>query len=233
MRPHGGNFTHSRTKIPCRGGAHPYTFGRPLHEGEGDFIALYKQRLQRATGLKPSKSTNALPLAWQFSLSWGGVCDEEEHRALGRRDGQVARDCEEQPPGHTGPVGCPPRKLSSSISSTKDPAGGQAGGQHPPHHLPESNLVANGDDAKNSHQTWRQRHGQASPSPFRLGDIAEAGPHRPSALLPIPLKLRDGAHALSIFPPPLASILLAPKPKKARPPHLGAGHERQRKTLRD
>ena len=25
--------------------------------------------------------------------------------------------------------------------------GGQAGGQHPPHHLPKSNLVANGDDA--------------------------------------------------------------------------------------
>ena len=49
----------------------------------------------------------------------------------------------------------------------------------------------------------------------------------------IPLKLRDGAHAHSGLPPPLASILLAPKPKKARPPHLGAGHERQRKTLQD
>ena len=66
-----------------------------------------------------------------------------------------------------------------------------------------------------------------------LGDIAGAGPHGPNALLLIPLKLRDGAHALSDFPPPLASILLAPKPKKARPPHLGAGHERQRKTLQD
>ena len=141
--------------------------------------------------------------------------------------------CEEQPPGRTGPAGCSPRKLSSSISSTEDYAGGRAGGQHPPHRLPESNLVAGGDDAKNSHQTWHQRHGQASLSPFRLGDIAGAGPHGPNALLLIPLKLRDGAHALSGLPPPLASILLAPKPKKARPPHLGASHKRQRKTLRD
>ena len=47
----------------------------------------------------------------------------------------------------------------------------------------------------------------------------------------MPLKLRDGAHALSSLPPLLASILLAPKPKKARPPHLGAGHERQTRTL--
>ena len=125
MHPHRGNFTHSRTKIPCRGGTHPYTFGHPLREGEGDFIALYKQRLQRATDLKPSKSTNALPLAWQFSLSWGGVSDDEEHRALGRRDGQAARDCEEQPPDRTGPAGCPPRKLSSSISSTEDLVGGK------------------------------------------------------------------------------------------------------------
>jgi len=50
-----------------------------------------------------------------------------------------------------------------------------------------------------------------SPSPFRLGDIAGAGPHGPDALLLIPLKLRDGAHAHSGLPPPLASILLAPK----------------------
>src|SRR6185437_4475549 len=78
-----------------------------------------------------------------------------------------------------------------------------------------------------------QRHGQASPSPFRLGDIAEAGPHGPYALLLIPLKLRDGAHALSGFLLPLASILLASKLKNARPPHLGAGRKRQGKTLRD
>src|SRR6185436_6161217 len=71
-----------------------------------------------------------------------------------------------------GPAECSPRKLSSSVSSTKDYAGGRAGGQHPLHRLPESNLVAGGDDAKNSHQTWHQHHGQASPSPFRLGDIA-------------------------------------------------------------
>ena len=87
--------------------------------------------------------------------------------------------------------------------------GGQAGGQHPLHHLLESDVVANGDDAKNGHQTWRRRHGQASQRPFRLRDIAEARPHGPNVLLLIPLKPRDGEHALSSFPPPLTSILLA------------------------
>ena len=91
----------------------------------------------------------------------------------------------------------------------------------PLHHLPESDIVAKRDDAKNGHQTWRRCHGQASQRPFRLRDIAEAGPLGPSVLLLIPLKPRDGEHALSSFPSPLASILLAPKPKKARPPYLG------------
>ena len=118
-------------------------------------------------------------------------------------------------------------------NKTKDSAGGQAGGLHPPHHLPESDIVARSGGAKNSHQTWHQRHGRASQPPFRLRDIAKVGPHGPSTLLLIPLKLRDGVHALSGFLTPLASILLASKPKKARPHHLGAGRERQRKTLRD
>src|SRR6185503_19588438 len=82
--------------------------------------------------------------------------------------------------------------------------------------LPESNLVAWGDDAKNSRPTWHKRHGQASPSPFRLGDIAEAGPHGPNALLLIPLNLREGAHAHSGLPLPLASILLAPKAQESQ-----------------
>jgi hypothetical protein len=72
-----------------------------------------------------------------------------------------------------------------------------------------------------------------SQCPFRLRDIAKAGLQGPNALLLIPLKLRDGEHVLSSFPPPLASILLASKPKKARPPHPGDSHERQRKTLLD
>ena len=167
-----------------------------------------------------------MPPAWQFSLSWGGASADEVHRVLGRHYGQAARDCEEQPLDRTGPAGCPSRKLSSSFSSTEDFTGGQAGGQHPLRHIPESDIVAKRDDAKNGHQTWHRRHGQASQRPFRLRDIAEAGPHGPNALLLIPLKLRDGEHALSSFPPPLATILLASKPKEARPPRLGAGHER-------
>ena len=109
----------------CRADAHLYTLGLPLREEVVDFIALCKQRLQRVTGLKPSKSTNALPPAWQFSLSWGGVNADEEHRVLGRHYGQAARDCEEQPLGRTGPAGCHSHKLSSSFSSTKDFAGGK------------------------------------------------------------------------------------------------------------
>ena len=100
-------------------------------------------------------------------------------------------------------------------------------------HLPESDVVAKRDDAKNGHQTWHRRHGQTSQCSFRLRDIAEARPHRPNALLLIPLKPMDGEHALSRFPAPLASILLASKPKEARPPRPGDGRERQRDTLRD
>src|SRR6185436_6794525 len=164
----------------CRTDAHLYTLGHPLREEEGDFIPLCKQRLQRFTSSKPSKSTNALPPEWQFSLSWGGTNADEEHRVLGRHYDQAARDCEEQPPDRTGPAGCPSRKLSSSFSSTEDFAGGgQAGGQHPLRHLPENDIVAKRDDAKNGHQTWRRRHGQTSQRPFRMRDIAEAGPHGP------------------------------------------------------
>ena len=77
------------------------------------------------------------------------VTADEEHRVLGRHDDQAAWDCEEQPPDRTGPAGCPPLKLSSSVSSTEDLAGDQAGRQHPLHHLPESDIVAKRDDAKN------------------------------------------------------------------------------------
>ena len=129
---------------------------------------------------------------------------------------QAAQDCEEQPPDRTGLAGCPPRKLFSSISSTEDLAGGQAGAV-----VAKSDVVAKGDDAKNGHQTWRRCHGQASQRPFRLRDIAEAGPLGPNVLLLIPLKLRDGEYALSSFPPALASILLASEPKETRPPRPG------------
>ena len=47
--------------------------------------------------MEPSKGTNTLPPAWQFSLSWGGASDEEKHRAPGWRDGQAARDARNSP----------------------------------------------------------------------------------------------------------------------------------------
>ena len=166
-------------------------------------------------------------------MSWGGVSADEEHRVLGRRNGQAARDCEEQPPDRTSPAGCPSRKLSSSISSTEDPAGVKLADSTLHTISPRATMSPGGTMRRTATKPGTQRHGQASQPPFRLRDIVEAGPHEPNALLLIPLKLRDGAHALSGFPPPLASILLASKPKKARPPHLGAGRERQRKTLRD
>ena len=83
---------------------------------------------------------------------------------------------EKQSPSHTGPEECPSRKLSSSLSSSEDLARGQAGGQHPRRRLPESDLVADRDGAKNSDEAWRRRHDQVPQQPFRLRDIAEAGP---------------------------------------------------------
>ena len=77
------------------------------------------------------------------------------------------------------------------------------------------------------------RRGRAHHPSASVGSAEEHWARGVNALLLIPLKLRDGAHALSGFPLPLASILLASKPKKARPPRLGAGRERRRKTLRD
>jgi len=180
----------------------------------GNFPCLGEERA-------PRKSTESLA---DIATRLLGIARSSPQTARVRRDALLDR---------TGLAGCPPRKLSSSVSSTEDLAGGQAGGQHPLPHLPESDVVAKRDDAKKGHQTRGRRRGQASQCPFRLRDITEAGPLGPSVLLLIPLKPRDAEHALSSFPPPLASILLAPKPKKARPPHLGAGRKRQRKTLQD
>ena len=106
---------------------------------------------------------------------------------------------------------------------------GQAGGQHPLHNPPESDVVAKRDDAKSGHQTWRRRHGQASQRPFRLRDIAEAGPHGPDVLLLIPSKLRDGKHALSSIRPPLTSILLASNLRTLDHPVWGSAMRNERR----
>ena len=140
---------------------------------------------------------------------------------------------EKQSSNRAGPKGCPSHKLSSSLSSSEDLAGGQAGGQHPRRRLPESDLVADRDGAKNSDEAWRQCHARAPRHPFRLGDIAEAGLHGPDVLLLIPLKLRDGENAFSSYRPPLASIVLASEPKETRPPSPGAGHGRRKETLQN
>ena len=165
MRPHGGNFTHSRIEFSCRGVTHPYTYGRPLREGEGDCIALYKQRLQRATGLKPSKGTNALPPAWQFSLSWGGASAGEEHRVLGRHGGRAAQDAGNSP--QTARVQRD-ALLASFLLASPPPKTTQGSSWRTAPSAPsprEQPCCRGGDDAKNSRQTWRQLHGQAPPSP--------------------------------------------------------------------
>ena len=138
---------------------------------------------------------------------------------------------EKQSPDRTGPKGCPSCKLSSSLSSSEDIAGDQADGQHPQRRLSESDLAADRDCTKNGHQAWRRRHDQASQRPFRLRDIAEAGPHGPDVLLLIPQKLRDGKDASSNYDPPLASILLASRPKETGPPSPGADRGKRKETL--
>ena len=116
--------SHIRGPKSPAGVAPTHTLSVVLSAKEKETSLLFTNKDYKwAAGLKPSKGTNALPPARQFSLSWGGVSADEDHRALGRQDSQAARDCEEQPPDRTDPAGCPPRKLSSSISSTEDPAG--------------------------------------------------------------------------------------------------------------
>ena len=122
---------------------------------------------------------------------------------------RLLRIHEKQSPDLTGPKRCPSRKLSSGFSSTEDLVGGQAGGQHPRHHLFESNLVADRDDAKSSNKAHADDTPGTPRHPCKLEDITKSGPHGLNVLLLIPLKLRDGKHALSGIFPPLASILLA------------------------
>ena len=139
---------------------------------------------------------------------------------------------EKQSSDRAGPKGCPSHKLSSSLSSSEDLAGGQAGGQHPRRRLPESDLVADRDGANNGDEAWRRHHDQAPQHPFRLRNITEAGPRGSYVLLLIPLKLRDVDDAFSSYRPPLASILLASRPRGTGPPSPGADHGRCKKTLR-
>ena len=136
---------------------------------------------------------------------------------------------EKQSLSHTGPEKCPSRKLSSSLSSSEHLAGGKAGRQPPRHRLSESNLVAKRNDAKTSDKAWRRRQARAPRHPFRLRDITEADPHGPDVLLLIPLKLRDGKHALSGICPPLASILLASSLRASHHPVRGSTAERGKK----
>jgi hypothetical protein len=155
----------------------------------------------------------------------------EGQRVLGDIATRLLGMHEKQSLGHTGLRECPSRKLSSSLFSSEDLAGGQAGRQHPRRRLSESNLVTDRDDVKNSTEAWRRRHAWAPRHPCKLEDIAEAGPHGPYVLLLIPLKLRDGKEAFSSYRLPLASILLASGPKETRPPSSGVGRGRRREAL--
>ena len=122
---------------------------------------------------------------------------------------------EKQSPDRPGPKGFPSRKLLLHRRR-----------------LSGSNLVADRDGAKNSDEAWRRRHDQAPQHPFRLRDIAEAGPRGSYVLLLIPLKLRDVEDAFSSYHLPLASILLASRPKGTGPPSPGVDHGRCGKASR-
>ena len=109
--------------------------------------------------------------------------------------------------------------------------GGQAGGQHPRHHLFVSNLVADRDDGKSSNKAHADDTPGTPRHPCKLVDIAKAGPHGLNVLLLIPLKLRDGKGAFSNYRPPLTSILLASRPKETGPPSPGVDHGRWEETI--
>ena len=146
MRPHGKNFTNSRDKTPST-----QAKSNPRRRSK-NFITSCKQSLQRVTGSKPSKGTNALPPTWQFFLSWEERPPIKDTKSLADISAGLREKHEKQSPNRTGPKGCPSRKLSSGFSSTEDLAGGQAGGQQPLHHLPRSDVLAKRDDAKNGHK---------------------------------------------------------------------------------
>jgi len=131
---------------------------------------------------------------------------------------------EKQSPDRTGPKGCPSRKLSSSFSSTEDLAGGQAGGQHPrTPPLRETSPRRRGRCAERRRNLAPPLRPRRFAIPTGWGTSQKPTLHGPDVLLLIPLKLRDGKHALSSIRPPLASILLASRPKKARPPRPRVG----------
>ena len=87
--PHGKNFTNSRDKTPSK-----QAKSKPRQRSK-DFIAFCKQRLQRVTGSKLSKDTNALPPTWQSFLSWGGAAAYKGHQVLGRHFGRATRKARE------------------------------------------------------------------------------------------------------------------------------------------
>ena len=83
------NFTSSRDKTPSK-----QAKSKPRQRSK-DFIAFCKQRLQRVTGSKLSKDTNALPPTWQSFLSWGGAAAYKGHQVLGRHFGRATRKARE------------------------------------------------------------------------------------------------------------------------------------------
>ena len=119
MRPHGKNFTNSRDKTPST-----QAKSNPRRRSK-NFIASCKQSLQRVTGSKPSKGTNALPPTWQFFLSWEERPPIKDTKSLADISARLREKHEKQSPDRTGPKGCPSRKLSSGLLRQR-PCGGSS-----------------------------------------------------------------------------------------------------------
>ena len=138
-RPREDDFTHIRGS---RLYVHPYTLGDPPRREERELLLLNTDK-----GYKGSPARSHQKIQTRCHLRGNFPCLGEKRTM--KKDTEPLADATARllgmrgpAPDHAGPTGCFPRKPSSSVFSTEDHAGGRAGGQRPPHRLPESNLVA-------------------------------------------------------------------------------------------
>ena len=195
--------------------------GKPRQRSK-NFIAFCEQRLQRVTGSKPSKGTNALPPTWQSFLSWGGAAAYKGHQVLGRHFGRATRKAREAISRPHGSEGMPFSQAFFWLLLHQDLAGAKLADSTLGRHLSKSFHVADEDGAQNDGETWhRPRARDASPS-------LQAGGHhrsRPS-MGPMFFCIRPLQHS-----PVARKYSSSLKPKYFGPPSPGVGHGKWEETL--
>ena len=175
MRPHGKNFTNSRDKTPST-----QAKSNPRRRSK-NFIASCKQSLQRVTGSKPSKGTNALPPTWKLFLSLGRSCCKG-HQVLGRHFGRATGKAREAISRPHGSEGMPFSQAFFWLPLHQRPCEG-SGWRTAPSDATSPKAVLS--PTRTLRRTTTKPGTAPAPEtlrhPYRLGDITEADP--PRALL--------------------------------------------------